>query len=212
MENFDMLVDILVEEGFLTDPVIIDAFRQTPRNPFLKETYKKLEGLNAPLPIGDGQTISQPATVAFMLHLLQPKPGNTVLEIGYGSGWQTAILARIIYQEEKPGEIFSYEIKEKIAEFGRKNLELFLPENLTRHIHLYPEDYTKSSQKHAPYDKIIAAAAFEETPINLIKQLKIGGMIVYPTKANDIRKITRETNEKYTEDIFPGFIFVPITH
>lgn len=212
MENFELLVDILIEEGYLTDPIIIDAFRKTPRKPFLKEPYKKLEGLNAPLPIGDEQTISQPATVAFMLHLLQPKPGNKLLEIGYGSGWQTAILARIMYQKNSPGEIFAYEINNKIAEFGRKNLDRFLPDDLARHVHLYSEDYAKSSQDHAPYDKIIAAAAFEETPVNLIQQLNLEGVIVYPTKVNDIRKITKETNEAYSEDIFPGFVFVPITH
>jgi len=212
MKNYDLLVDTLIEQGHLTDPVIIEAFRTTPRKPFLKETYKKLEGLNAPLPIGDEQTISQPATVAFMLHLLQPKPGNKVLEIGYGSGWQTAILARIMYQKNRPGEIVAYEINKEIAAFGKKNLNQFLPNNLSRYIHLYPEDYATSSQNHAPYDKIIAAAAFEETPVNLIQQLIIGGMIVYPTKVNDIRKITKETNETYTEDIFPGFVFVPITH
>jgi protein-L-isoaspartate(D-aspartate) O-methyltransferase len=212
MDKYQQLVDELIKKEYLTDPAIIEAFKKTPRKHFLQETHKNLEGVNAPLPIGEGQTISQPLTVAFMLHLLHPKPGEKILEIGYGSGWQTAILARVVHRKDDPGEIFAYEIVDEVAKFGKKNLEEFLPDDLAEHVHLFQQDYTESSEKNAPYDKVIAAAAFDETPSGLIKQLKVGGIIVYPTKANDIRKITRETDEKYTEDIFPGFVFVPITH
>jgi len=216
MTKYLELVDRLIEETYLTTPRIIDAFRKTPRRPFLTKTHQPLEALNSPLPIGQGQTISQPLTVAFMLELLQPKAGDTILDIGYGSGWQTALLARIVCPEKASkstcGSVIAYEIISDVADFGEKNIDKALPQKLRSRISLHKHDYRYSFKKHSPYDKMISAAAFPQTPTELIKSLKNGGIIVYPTQARDIRKITRTDDNSYTEDVYPGFTFVPITH
>lgn len=217
MNRYLPLVDELIEEGYLTSEPIIEAFRKTERIDFLPPTRQFLDGLNTPLPIGYGQTISQPLTVAFMLELLNPQPGNTVLEIGYGSGWQTAILARIITRRPKdipPKEfnpkIYAYEISQNLAEFGKQNVKKNLTKKEYDIITFFDHDFSQSFATRAPYDRIIAGASFEKNPDSLIKSLKVGGTIVYPTHAKDIRKVTRKTKETYAEDIYPGFVFVPI--
>lgn len=214
MHTYEALIDDLQERGYLSTPEIIEAFRKTPRKDFLPQSKKSLDGLNSPLPIGHDQTISQPLTVGFMIELLQPRAGDTVLEIGYGSGWQSAILARIICPEEgdTKGTLHAYEIVPELATFGESNIRRSLPEAVLKHVHLYSADYTPSCTAHAPYDRIISAAAFTSMPDELIQSLQTGGILVYPTQANDIRKITKEKQDTYTEELFPGFVFVPITH
>lgn len=87
------LINDLIKQGYLKTPLIIEAFKNIKRKDFVSADLKDQADVNAPLPIGYSQTISQPLTVAFMLELLQPKPGEKILDIGAGSGWQTALLA-----------------------------------------------------------------------------------------------------------------------
>ena len=112
------LVKELISSGYLKTPEIIDAFQKIDRKDFVSDEYKDRAYVNAPLPIGYGQTISQPLTVAFMLELLQPEKGNKILEIGSGSGWQTALLARVVGDE---GRVFAIELIPELEQFGRKN-------------------------------------------------------------------------------------------
>ncbi|MDD3661819.1 MAG: protein-L-isoaspartate O-methyltransferase [Candidatus Dojkabacteria bacterium] len=214
MDKYQKLIDELVEQKYLVSPHIIKAFRNTPRVPFVRDIHKMLHSLNCPLPIGEGQTISQPLTVAFMVQMLAPQTGDRILEIGYGSGWQTAILAKIVCSKNVKtcGEIHAYEIVKSIADFGRKNLDETLSKTVRSHVHLYAQDYSGNSARNAPYDRIIAAAAFDKRPDDLIKSLSIEGIFVFPSKQGDIRKITRQSRDRYSEEIFPGFVFVPITH
>lgn len=219
MYTYENLIDTLVQDGYLRTPEIIDAFRNTPRIEFLPKSLAPYQASNAPLPIGGGQTISQPLTVAFMLEHLQPHPGDRVLEVGYGSGWQTAILAKLVYVEEKKnsksaksGKIFSYEILKYIAEFGRDNLKKHLKGTTTKCVQLSNLDFQNEFLQDAPYDKIISAAAFREDQDKLAESLSIGGIQVYPTAKQDIRKITRISKTEFKKEIFPGFVFVPVTH
>jgi protein-L-isoaspartate(D-aspartate) O-methyltransferase len=214
MDRYIKLINELVAQKYLVSPHIIKAFKQVPREKFLPKSHKWLDALNCPLPIGKGQTISQPLTVAFMVQMLNPRPGQKILEIGYGSGWQTAILLDIVCPNtsKKCGFVYAYEIIPEIAVFGKQNLSSFLQPQQKKHLILREHDYLNSFNEHAPYDRIIAAAAFSNNPTKLIKSLSIRGIFVYPTMADDIRKITRTGKNSYTEDVFPGFVFVPITH
>ena len=139
-----------------------------------------------------------------MIELLEPEEGNKILEIGGGSGWQTAILAEIVGSK---GKVFAFEIIKSLADFGKKNLKRFDLENVVfKH-----KDVSEGYPKEAPYDRIISGAAFEEIPQTLKEQLKVEGNLVAPTQEQDIRKITRKSEEKFEEEIIPGFVFVPVT-
>lgn len=217
--RYDKLIKNLISQNYLASPRIIDAFKQTPRVDYIPDVHKKISAINAPLPLTDKQTTSQPLTIAFMLELLQPQPGDKILEIGYGSGWQTAILAKIVYppdsnlpNNKKSGEVYACEIIPSVAKFGNSNLNRNIPTKLRSRIHLSQVDYRESFKENAPYDRIIAGAAFENVPTDLIKSLTINGTFVFPTKARDIRRIQRTGKTQIIEETFPGFIFVPITH
>ena len=103
------LINYLISSGYLKTPLIIDAFLKIKRVDFLPDNIKNLSELNEALPIAEGQTISQPAVVAFMLELLYPKPGDKILDIGSGSGWTTSLLSYIVSKggENKQGRVFA---------------------------------------------------------------------------------------------------------
>jgi len=198
------LINDIIKLGYLKTPRIIEAFKKFERKYFVPKALAYQANLNQPLPIGYGQTISQPLTVAFMIELLNPKKGNKVLEIGAGSGWQTAILSDIVGEN---GVIYAFEIIESLAEFGRNNIKRF---NL-KNIEFEHKDVSLGYPQKSPYDRIISGAAFDQIPESLKHQLAIGGILIAPTQNDDIRKIKRISKDKFKEEIIPGFVFVPIT-
>ena len=199
------IIDHLEGSGVLRTPRIKKALFENPREFFVRAEDKRFAYEDTPLPIGYSQTISQPTTVVFMLELLALEKGMKVLEIGTGSGWQTAILAFIIGKE---GQVFSFEIIKQLSDFALKNLQNYKYSNIT----LYSYDFEKEIEKIKPFDRIVSGAAFTEIPQSLKSALKIGGKLVAPTGDYDVRVITKIDVNKYKEDIFPGFVFVPITH
>jgi len=118
----ESLISELIEQGYLKTPRIIRAFKKIDRADFVLPEFKNSAYLNVPLPIGHGQTISQPLTVAFMFELLQPEVGDKILDIGSGSGWTTALLAEIM---SKMGKVFSIEIVPELCEFGEGNVRKY---------------------------------------------------------------------------------------
>lgn len=190
--------------GYLKTRRIIDAFLKFERKYFVPKSLAIMANANHPLPIGSGQTISQPLTVAFMVELLEPKEENKILEIGGGSGWQTAILSDIVGEN---GHVYAFEIIKSLADFGQKNLKRFNLKNVTYKC----KDTSLGYMKKAPYDRIISGAAFVGIPQSLKEQLKVGGILVAPTQEDDIRKIKRISKEEFAEEIIPGFVFVPVT-
>jgi len=202
--NKDELIHKLERESILKTPEIKKAILAVDRTKYVPKGLKNLAFQDIPLPIGEEQTISQPGTVAFMLELLQPKPGEKVLEIGGGSGWVTALIAYLVGNE---GHVYSYEIREEVGEFGRSNLEKNHIENASYRI----ADAKDFWQKEAPYDKIIAGAAFPVVYAELFDLLKKGGVLVIPTQYFDIRRITKSPNTgEINQEIYYGFIFVPL--
>jgi len=199
-----MLVDKLIERGYLKTPEIIAAFKKIKRVDFLREEYKHLAEIDEPLPIGYGQTISQPLTVAFMFELLQPKKGDKILDIGSGSGWTTALLAEIVGES---GKVYGIEIIPELKEFGEKNVSKynFIKKGIVKFV---CGDGSQGLPSEKPFDKILVSASAESVPNSLKEQLKNNGRMVIPVK-NSIFLITKEEN-KYKEKEFPYFSFVPL--
>ena len=230
------LIDSLIKEGWLKTPRIIEAFREIKRFDFLPQEIKDLAELNEALSIGYGQTISQPLVVAFMLELLQPQPGDKILDIGSGSGWTTALLAQIVGQK---GKVIAIDIIPELVEFGKQNVAKYnfiekglpaacLPDRQGRQgiVEFICADGSKGYKKEAPYDKILASASAETLPPVWKEQLKIGGRIVTPIGSSIwlfIKKsegdeavvssspsLLRGKSSVFQETEYPGFVFVPL--
>ncbi len=163
------MIELLKSRG-IHDKKVLEAMSRVKRELFVLPDYKSQAYEDGPLPIGEGQTISQPYIVAYMTQELQLKGTEKVLEIGFGSGYQTAILAEIA------NEVYSIEINPKIYEFGRKNLE---PLNY-KNVSLKLGDGRTGWKDKSPFDAILVAAAPVELPRELEPQLKEGGRMVIP--------------------------------
>jgi len=203
--DLNSLVSHLIENGVLKTPAIIDAFRNIDRAKFVPEEMKPFAYIDEALSIPGGQTISQPYTVAFMLELLEPKPGEKILDIGAGSGWQTALLAHIVGEK---GKVIAMEIVPELCKFGKANVAKFdFMEKGTVKWHC--ADASKGFPEEASFDKIIAAAALDgKIPQEWKDQLKLGGRIVVPIKES-IWLFTKKAENNFEEKEYPGFVFVP---
>ena len=152
------------------DERVMAAMAAVPREQFVLPAYRHLAYQNTPLPIAAGQTISQPLIVALMTHLLDPQPGDVVLEVGTGSGYQAAVLAELVSQ------VYSVEIVEELATDAAGVLARLGYDNVT----VRAGDGYAGWPEHAPFDGIIVTAAAEEIPPPLLQQLKPGGKLVIP--------------------------------
>ncbi len=202
------LIALLIEDGYLKTPLLIDAFRTIDRKDFVPAELLDQAYANHPLPIGFGQTISQPLTVAFMLELLAPKPGEKVLDVGAGSGWQTALLARIVTDGGAAGKVFALERIVSVASIAEENIARygFLESGAAAVI---VKDGKLGHSTEAPFDKIIAAAAAESIPPVWKTQLKIGGRLVAPVGEN-IVVLDKKNQTEFEERRYFGFSFVPL--
>jgi protein-L-isoaspartate(D-aspartate) O-methyltransferase len=164
------MVKSQIQNRGITNPAILDAMRKVPRHLLVPENQQANAYLDRPLPIGDGQTISQPYIVAHMTDVIKPKKGMKVLEIGTGSGYQAAVLAEIVDQ------VFTIEIVEGLGKRAKADLEKLGYDNVFIKI----GDGYQGWPTEAPFDAILVTAAAEEIPQPLIDQLKEGGRMVIP--------------------------------
>ncbi len=201
----EQLINFLKKENYLKSDDLIEAFEQIDRKDFVLKEYQDEAYENYPLPIGFGQTISQPLVVAFMLELLEVKKGEKILEIGTGSGWQTAILA---YLTGEDGKVFSLERILELKIFAEKNISKynFLEKGIVELIH---QNGFNGLEEKAPFDKIIVNASAEKIPVALKKQLKINGKLVIPVK-NSILVLEKINQVNFLKKEYFGFVFVPL--
>ncbi len=195
-----MLREHLAARG-ISDSRVLAAFRTVPREEFVPPSFRELAYDDTPIGIGSGQTISQPYTVAFMTQLLDPQPADTVLEVGTGSGYQAAILSRLVrkvYTVERFKELGS-KAEEVLRRLGYENVEVIIG------------DGSRGLPERAPFDGIIVTAAAPQIPPPLIEQLKVGGRLVIPLGVG-VQEMVRavKTPAGLEKKVYPGFRFVPL--
>jgi protein-L-isoaspartate(D-aspartate) O-methyltransferase len=186
----------------IKDPRILAAMQQIPRHIFIPPPYDRSAYDDNPLPIGNGQTISQPYIVALMTELLDPKPGDRILEIGAGSGYQAAILSMLAAQ------VITIERIPTVADLARLNLEILGISNAT----VIVGDGTLGHPADSPYNGIIITAATPQIPEPLLDQLHDGGQLVAPVGDREIQELARikKTGDRFVETRHGSVRFVPL--
>ncbi|GIW65621.1 MAG: protein-L-isoaspartate O-methyltransferase [Candidatus Parcubacteria bacterium] len=199
------LINYLIRNNILKTENIINAFLKIDRKDFVRPENLFEAYADYPLPIGNGQTISQPWTVAFMLELLQPQEGIKILDVGFGSGWTTALLAQIVSDK---GKVYGIEIFPEIFEFGKNNIEKynFFKKNIVK---LKLGDGSKGWKEYSPFDRILVNASTDEIPSNLIEQLNTNGIMIIPDKEG-INQIFKDNDGNIEKRYYYGFKFVPL--
>ena len=187
----------------ITDPATLEAMRTVPRHEFLPMRLRNEAYMDYPLPIGHGQTISQPFIVAFMTEAIRPQPGERILEIGAGSGYQAAILAQM------GAEVFTVEIVEPLAEMARQTLQRLEFSNA----HVKHGDGFRGWPEHAPFDAIVVTCAPDKVPPDLVAQLKDGGRMIIPVGSGLEQELVllRKEGDKIEKQSVLPVRFVPMT-
>lgn len=196
------LVEILRGKG-ISDERVLSAINAIPRHAFMDAAFLEHAYEDKAFQIGEGQTISQPYTVAYMSEWLELKPGMKVLEVGTGSGYQASVLA------EMGAKVYTIERFRKLHEKAKQQLYIL---GYTG-VKMYFGDGYEGIPTHAPYDRIIITAAAKEIPQQLLKQLKVGGIIVLPL-GNDadqmMVKMTKTGENDFRKEVGDNFKFVPM--
>lgn len=196
------LVDTIRQKG-ITDENVLQAINNIPRHFFLDTAFEGIAYEDRAFPIGEGQTISQPYTVAYQTQLLEVKPFEKVLEIGTGSAYQTCVLGELkahVYTIERQKKLFDL-VKQFSFKSKYPTLRFF-----------YGDGY-EGLPTYGPFDKIIVTAAAPEIPEKLLQQLKPGGRMVIPVGEKDVQRMMRFTkisDAEFDQEIFADFSFVPM--
>ncbi|RWE75143.1 protein-L-isoaspartate(D-aspartate) O-methyltransferase, partial [Mesorhizobium sp.] len=198
------MVDVHLSRRGIHDREILAAMREVPREVFVGPGYEEFAYEDGPLPIAEGQTISQPYIVAFMLEMAEVGPGDQVLEVGTGSGYAAAVMSRIV------DHVYTIERHAPLAEDARRRFQRLGYGNIEVRI----GDGTKGWPEAAPFDAIVVAASGPGAPLALQQQLDVGGRLVIPVGDDPdeqrLLKVTRTGASTYSEEDFGGVRFVPL--
>lgn len=200
----ESMVKTQIENRGIKDKSVLNAMRKVLRHEMVPSNVVNRAYTDGPLPIGYGQTISQPYIVAYMTEAINPKPEHKVLEIGTGSGYQAAVLAEIVK------EVYTIEIVNELYEFADKKLKQLGYKN----IFCKAADGYYGWEEHAPFDAIVVTAAAEHIPPPLVEQLKDGGKMIIPVGAPFLNQnlilVEKKGKEITTRSLLP-VRFVPFT-
>lgn len=204
MPTLTSLIQGMKDRGVLTTLEVEEAFMKVDRCFFVPDYLQDQCYGDYPLPIGEGQTISQPSTVAYMLELLSVKKGDRVLDVGAGSCWTTALLATLTGEQ---GMVIGLERIKSLAAFGKKNVEKVDLSNAQVH---HANGFYGWEEK-APYDRIMVSAATDQVPAALLNQLKNGGRLVIPLSDfwGNMLLVTKDEQGNLQRKTHAGFVFVP---
>lgn len=207
MPNFDELrarmVETHVAKRGMRNSRVLEALRRVPRERFVNEELAASAYDDTPLPIGEGQTISQPYIVAVTIDAMRLEPDQRVLEVGTGSGYAAALLSQLV------AEVYTVERVETLATAARERLARLGYDN----VHVLHGDGTLGWPQHAPYDAIAVAAVGPRPPPALLEQLCVGGRLVMPVGPDGsqvLTRITRKSAEEYDEEPLADVRFVPL--
>jgi len=186
----------------ISDPLVLEAMNRVPRHLFVYPENRHLAYADCPLPIGNGQTISQPYMVALMTQLLELKGDERVLEVGTGSGYQAAVLAHLVK------EVYTIERFPDLADLARHELEKLGLNN----VHVYEGDGTEGLPEQAPFSAILVTAAAPSAPPALLQQLAEGGRLVIPVGARGGQMLERwrRCGQNYYPEELVAVSFVPL--
>jgi protein-L-isoaspartate(D-aspartate) O-methyltransferase len=196
------LVDSIRQKG-ITDENVLAAINNIPRHYFLDTAFESIAYDDRAFPIGEDQTISQPYTVAYQTQLLEVKPFEKILEIGTGSAYQACVLG------ELKANVFTIERQKKLFDLVKQ----FPFKSRYPTIRFFYGDGYEGLPTFAPFDKVLVTAAAPQIPEKLLKQMKIGGMMVIPVGAQEIQRmlrITKKGEDEYEQETFDNFSFVPM--
>ncbi|MEX2442387.1 MAG: protein-L-isoaspartate(D-aspartate) O-methyltransferase [Alkalispirochaeta sp.] len=202
--RISQLVERLHQQG-IPRGIVLDAIRYVPRDRFVPEELREAAWDNRPVEIGEGQTISQPYTVAYMLQLAEVAPAQRVLEVGSGSGYVTALLAYVVGD---PGLVTGVELNERLLTEAETRLAALG----LQAVHLVKGDGKRGCPQRAPYDAIIVSAQTKEVPPALLDQLASSGRMVIPVDVGSYAAMTRieRTSDGFERTRHGAFQFVPL--
>jgi protein-L-isoaspartate(D-aspartate) O-methyltransferase len=205
LDDNDKLIQGIRCLEYLKSKNVEEALRKYRREFFVPDEVKHMAYRDFPISIGFNQTISQPSTVVAMTEALEVKPGEKILEVGTGSGWQAAVLSYLVGEK---GHVYTIEILEDLAEFARGNLNKVGIKN----VEVFVGDGSLGMKKNAPFDKIIVTAACPDIPKPLLDQLKVGGMMVLPIGNLYLQDmfVVRKLKDKVDKKSIGSFMFVPL--
>jgi protein-L-isoaspartate(D-aspartate) O-methyltransferase len=214
--TWEQLVDNLVRDKVLRSQSVIHAIKKVPRGSFLPQRSVEYASVDAPLPIGKGQTVSAPHMVAIMNEALELDTGNSVLEVGAGCGWHAATIAEIVAPKEasrsEHGHVFTVEIVAELAQLARENI---MHHGFGDRVTVIHGDGSLGHPDQSPYDRVLVTAAAPDIPPPLLKQLKVGGILVIPVGNallfQSLIRVRKKADGSLVRENLGGVAFVPLT-